>query len=127
MTTELAPAVAPETTTPIKPSEALRLGRLIRPLPLRGLILSGDDRACALGAMAVGVGIEAHFMLQLMSRWPDLRKKTHCPTVARELRPDACLWRSVDGVTTLEMVYHLNDVHCWSDDQIVEWLESNDL
>jgi hypothetical protein len=59
MTTEtLAPAVAPETVSPIKPSEALRLGRLTRPLRSARLLFAGTDAACALGAMALGWGLD---------------------------------------------------------------------
>jgi hypothetical protein len=45
-----------EPTTPIKPSEALRLGRLVRPLETEGALWDGTDKACALGAMALGYG-----------------------------------------------------------------------
>ena len=60
MTTAI-PAAAPvttplEPTTPIKPSEALRLGRLVRPLRTPYEALHGDDGACANGAMAIGWG-----------------------------------------------------------------------
>lgn len=57
MTTETMPEVRPaEPTTPIKPSEAIRLGRLIRPVPCSGYAIGGANEACALGAMALGWG-----------------------------------------------------------------------
>jgi len=57
---DTAPVTAPiETVTPIKPSEALRLGRLVRPLRIEGRLFRGTNGACALGAIAVGFG------------WPD--------------------------------------------------------
>ena len=46
-----APAAPVEVVTPIKPSEALRLGRLIRPEKCTGSWTRGDNAACALGAM----------------------------------------------------------------------------
>jgi hypothetical protein len=45
-----------EPTTPIKPSEALRLGRLIRPKHAPCSLFEDDDAACAVGAMVVGWG-----------------------------------------------------------------------
>lgn len=45
-----------ETVTPIKPSEALRLGRLIRPVQGETHCFSGSTAACAVGAMALGYG-----------------------------------------------------------------------
>jgi hypothetical protein len=43
-----------ETVTPIKPSEALRLGRLIRPEHVTASMFDGERGACALGAMIIG-------------------------------------------------------------------------
>ena len=49
------PAAPVETVTPIKPSEALRLGRLVRPVQSY-LWLEDDNGACACGAIATGWG-----------------------------------------------------------------------
>jgi hypothetical protein len=43
-----------EEVTPIRPSEALRLGRLVRPEKCTGSWTRGDNAACALGAMEAG-------------------------------------------------------------------------
>jgi hypothetical protein len=51
-----SPAAPVETVTPIKPSEALRLGRLLRPVKCTGSWTHGDNAACALGAMDIGWG-----------------------------------------------------------------------
>lgn len=52
-----APVSAPvEEVTPIKPSEALRLGRLVRPYESPGVLFADGIAACAIGAMAVGYG-----------------------------------------------------------------------
>ena len=53
-----APAAPVETVTPIKPSEALRLGRLQRPRHCIGFLQRGEDGACALGAMHYGWGMK---------------------------------------------------------------------
>jgi hypothetical protein len=56
-----APVSVPfEPTTPIKPSEALRLGRLIVPTSKGGTPFSKAGEACAIGAMYVGYGGEPH-------------------------------------------------------------------
>lgn len=49
-----------EPTTPIRPSEALRLGRLVRPVEAEPFetLFGEPNRACALGAMAVGYGFD---------------------------------------------------------------------
>ena len=55
---ETATTTAPtETVTPIKPSEALRLGRLIAPRYVIGQFFA-EGAACALGAMARGWGYD---------------------------------------------------------------------
>ena len=54
--TEARPVTPQEPMTPIKPSEALRLGRLIRPTEVAGRMFLGDDAACANGAIALGLG-----------------------------------------------------------------------
>ena len=54
------PVVEPapvEVVTPVKPSEALRLGRLVYPEHITGLFTDGERAACALGAMCAGWGI----------------------------------------------------------------------
>lgn len=51
---------APEVVTPIMPSEALRLGRLVRPLETSGRLFRGEHMACAIGAMAIGYGWDGH-------------------------------------------------------------------
>ena len=58
MTVETAaPVTAPvEVVTPIKPSEALRLGRLIRPTHATGAWFRDEKSACALGAIHIGWG-----------------------------------------------------------------------
>lgn len=76
MTTEtLASAAVPtETVTPIKPSEALRLGRLLEPRRASGNAFS-DAGACALGAIHLGWGgdrnddIDTRYDLTMAPLW----------------------------------------------------------
>lgn len=61
MTIDTLAPIAPETpaepTTRIKPSEALRLGRLEYPVRDPDTFTTGPGRACALGAMMAGWGV----------------------------------------------------------------------
>lgn len=51
-----SPATPVETVTDIKPSEALRLGRLVRPKRRAASWFWGKHAACALGAIHIGWG-----------------------------------------------------------------------
>lgn len=51
------PAAPVETVTPLAPAEALRLGRLIRPVEAWSRVFEGANAACAIGAMALGYGL----------------------------------------------------------------------
>lgn len=54
---QTTPETRPETVTPIRPSEAIRLGTITAPTPIRGRLFDGHGGACALGAMAIGLGL----------------------------------------------------------------------
>jgi hypothetical protein len=101
-----APAVGvpAEPTTPIKPSEALRLGRLVRPVQVFGHFRDGLLGACAYSAMAIGA--DGNYEL-----FDQLPKFPRCPACG-------------NGYSGAGMILHFNDDHKWSDDQIVAWLES---
>lgn len=100
---ETLPAVGvpAEPTTPILPSQALKLGRLVRPRRIEGNAFDGADGACAMGAMAEGGYLWGRH---------DLVTNSRCPICLR--------------VPSLATVAHLNDDHHWSDNQIVAWLQS---
>lgn len=109
-----APTVA-EPTTPIKPSEALRLGRLIRPERSTGKLFAGDSAACALGAIKVGFGEPPNedytgVLFDMLSG------KSHCPD-------SKCTQYASEAAALYSLVWHLNDGHEWSDNQIAGWLE----
>lgn len=114
MTAEtMAPAVAPEVTTPIKPSEALRLGRLTRPVRLtNGQFQSGMDGACALGAIHAGLGLDP---------WDSGDQMAWIKVLGQV--PGDCPM-GCDVSIFLRGIAHLNDEHLWSDAQIGAWLES---
>lgn len=120
MTTETIPASAPETvpfepTTPIKPSEAIRLGCLKYPVQGFGDTIKGNA-ACALGAMLGGFGWDDEGD---ESSWCDPRldrfftDDKRCP--ACEMLTDSSY-----------LVAHLNDRHGrddgWTRERIADWL-----
>ena len=110
--------VSPETVTPIKPSEAVRLGCLLAPRQITGTRFDGDDGACATGAMFLGGGLgrqpitPAHWV-----RWPAL--------MGRARHPEPCLtWSSPHKLILVSfLIDHLNDSHRWSRERIADWLE----
>lgn len=64
---ETSPVEAPvEPTTPRKPSEALRLGRLLRPILMQRSFWRGEHEACTIGAILTGLGLEEE---QTPLRW----------------------------------------------------------
>ena len=98
MTTETLPAVAPfEPTTPIKPSEAIRLGCLIAPVQAFGEPGDGEA-ACAIAALDLG-GFRGEI--------PDAVYDLDCP----------------GGCVEPAGVMHLHDDHRWSRERIADWLE----
>lgn len=123
--TTAIPAVA-EPTSPIKPSEALRLGRLIRPVRIENEFYEGRTGACALGAIATGYGegpLDGEDTYNVMATGPKTDVLEHhradCPG---EHTGNGYAF-GAKGWQVWEVLHHLNDDHHWSDDQIVDWLE----
>jgi hypothetical protein len=122
MTTERLPRTAPsEPTTPIRPSEAIRLGTLLRPVQCSGHELHPDDptKACAWGALRLGYG-DDHALVNAAAA----HRIGKCPG------SDSCHFNRPDSVPlyTMWAVAHLNDGYCmngvgWSRERIADWLE----
>jgi hypothetical protein len=122
---------APERITPLKPSEAYRIGRMYAPKHIRGEWYSYDNDgvvigACGMGAMLLGFGIN-----------PEKETSTiNAPTELGDKHPLPC-WHANALLPTqrseyelLTVVMHLNDEHGpetsepWNDNRIISWLES---
>lgn len=93
-----------ERTTPIRPSEAIRLGCLLAPVQSFGAYMDGEGTACASRAMHLG----------------GLRTKADF---------DAVGWRRLgcpveDHPSPGNVMAHLNDDHRWTREAIADWLES---
>lgn len=129
MTTETLTRPAPvETVTPLRPSEAMRLGCLTTRQGTM-VLASGDRYACALGAMLIGYGFdrdrlhaenalddvlpEGHPLLERFERVGRVEDWYHCP-VRRCSRQSSDLEAAV---------IHLNDGHTWKRERIADWLE----
>lgn len=134
MTTETAaPATAtPETrpapvevTTPIRPSEAIRLGILKYPVATTGDTIEGDA-ACAIGAMLGGFGWDERGD---GSSWSDSRLYAVLPKDIGGCPADpGCFWNTRQaGPESLHLggpwaLAHINDRHHWTREAIADWL-----
>lgn len=103
-----------EVVTPLRPSEAIRLGCLIAPVQAFGQMGFGQQ-ACALGAMVAGYsGFSALSY--------DFKFSQPATEVVDDLPKNVCpIPRCSDGPD--DVVIHLNDDHRWSREQIADWLE----
>lgn len=116
MTTTTTPETRPapvEVVSPIKPSEAIRLGCLIAPVQCEGDWSRADNEACAAGAMNLGWGLPV-----ADDGWindndtPDRWVDRVCPE-------SGC-----DVASYSHLIPHVNDDHHWSRERIADWLES---
>jgi uncharacterized C2H2 Zn-finger protein len=130
-----APVAEPERVTPMKPSEAMRLGRLFYPLETEGRLacpvaVADESDAgwalCAFGAMLVGSGRYAPVDLvdpppAARMVYPELLRsdpgdeRCYCPECGRVCRAPGYV------------VSHLNDGHRWPTERIASWLEEHGL
>jgi hypothetical protein len=136
-----APAEASplEPTTPIKPSELLRLGRLL--VSARAVSTLVRERrgtviaACALGAMGVAAGVAEDDLRYGLYWWPSAMTDTPFA-----LHPCACYPNRggySEAVRVHGIVAHLSDDHggkgnarlgdYWPTARIADWLESRGL
>jgi hypothetical protein len=123
MSMEIATTPAPiEVVTPIKPSEAIRLGCLTTAQGRETYIAKrqGQWQACAYGAMAVGYGFDPSgtdgrriddFILPGEVQIEGQISESSCPA-------PAC------ATARYDLLIHLNDDHRWSRERIADWLES---
>lgn len=117
MTVETAPVTTPiEVVTPIKPSEAIRLGCLTTRQYFGSwgqLAPDGTVEACALGAMSIGYGDG---------------KADDDPWVPADGTATDRFWRTTNTLPCPVCgvgfaVECLNDDHRWSRERIADWLE----
>ena len=129
-----SPTKPAETITPIKPSEAIRLGTLLYPVQAFE-VYGGDDgkSACVLGTMYAGYGYpvtpEDNFEIRISlgKRADDLG--AHSQACERRHRDSNYVVCPADSCDTnhRSALLHLNDDHKWSRERIADWLEDMGL
>lgn len=133
VTIEPAPPAEPiEPKTRLRPSEAIRLGRLEVPLKSSGELLVKNKKgqiigACALGAMWVGYDGAENVAKALFTDshwWPD--------DVSDDRLVDFPCGCAHDASNVQYIVAHINDYHIatqkknqtWSEEKLATWMES---
>ena len=121
-----APVTAPlETVTPIKPSEAIRLGCLTT-TPTTGSFFDGHGGACALGAMAIGFGYDGP-RNHVDDHGPDESDPYDLIAAHLTRLPVPVGTEYLYGITAesdpASVIYALNDSEGWSRERIADWLE----
>lgn len=102
-------------------SEAIRLGAMLKPQGFSGI---GKDASCALRAAADAAGIEPFdetdgFLeevvdyMELQRRFPITRARVQAPCSCAD-------W----GEEFYQAIYHMNDFHKWTREQIADWVQT---
>lgn len=133
----VAPARPIETITPIKPSEAIRLGSLTTRQAFGSTVADVNTpmmATCAIGAMYVGLGWVPGSRISpsptvdvvnpLLSKAFDegsCPADTSCHILQRVKR------EAMGNLTLHRVVVHLNDQHSWRREDIADWLEGQGL
>lgn len=102
----------------MKLSEAIRMNGMMKPQGFGTGSIKSLDAPCAIGGALQSVGrqiavfLEANFR-EFRDEWPFVANLAHCPAckgnISREI---------------VELVWHLNDYHCWTRSQIADWVET---
>jgi hypothetical protein len=114
------PAAPVETVTPIKPSEAIRLGCLLAPVQAFGDYTYQPGSACAMKAMYLAYGEPTDDDEDDGTDWAfdNADAGAAFEAVAMLPCPVGCP-EDFEDVTPA----HLNDSHRWSRERIADWLE----
>jgi hypothetical protein len=130
---EIAPATLPiETVTPLKVSEAIRLGCLIVPNQAFGTLFwpSRDDpqAACVVGTFLLMWGDDSS-PISSMGQAYLKAQGLDCPIGCLRTWNGGGLYAAfaTDGSNTRGTMTHLNDTHRWSRESIASWLEGQGL
>jgi hypothetical protein len=109
-----------ETVTPIKPSEALRLGRLLYPVEIQSEVF-GDNpgEACAIGAMLAGYGYGPDENEYGTGYYAKIQTFVSPALVSQ-------IWKHNDGIHGLEDGHDVIGDN-WTTEQIASWLEEQGL
>jgi hypothetical protein len=98
----------------LKLSEAIRLGSMLKPQGFEGM--SGGT-SCAIQAAVEAAGGDSDFMYsEAEERFPIIKALPACPVCCGA-------WHQFTG-SEMWALYHLNDHHRWTREQIADWVES---
>jgi hypothetical protein len=118
--TPIREAPAPvEPTTPLKLSEALRLGSLTTKQGFNRLQGPAPDEFCAIGTIVHVLGMD-----DVSGQIPARR---HTQLHLGVSAACDCVRPSVHPSTVWYVTEHLNDFHRWTREKIADWLESQGL
>jgi hypothetical protein len=109
----------------MKLSEAIRMNGMMKPQGFGIRALYSKEAPCAIGGALQVVGAtQTHETLAKI--WPWVSRNTRCPgcdsTGDSSLRCEALRRREFD--LTLNILWHLNDQHKWTRQQIADWVET---
>ena len=110
----------------MKLSEAIRMNGMMKPQGHGHMSMMSIDRPCALGG-ALQIISAPQEMVELFIRWPWTVKSRHlCPAC---LRPDKFSiireeFRCSAAIQGAHIIWHLNDSHLWTRQQIADWVET---
>lgn len=120
-----------ETVTPIRPSEAIRLGCLTTARITGRLVDDDGQSACAVGAMLIGWNgslrdNDAAMDAMDGTAWDQVdQRAAACPEPHPKGNPERV--SCVRSMPVYMVMQHLNDLsgrHEWSRERIADWLES---
>lgn len=114
----LAPEVPVEVTSPMKPSEALRIGSATTKQAF-GVYYTKDGAMCAAQTIAHVMGHKTvGFLMSINSPTVD----SHCPAYGEP--GIVTVFGRCDVQKPFYQINHLNDYHRWPRHKIADWLES---
>ncbi len=99
-------------------ADAIRAGAKQGPQLRISMHRPADNATCAIGAAKLGLGLPMSD--SLLIRFPWLLALAQCP--AAEPTDFLYLADLCEGHTRFAMLWHLNDAHCWSREQIADWI-----
>jgi hypothetical protein len=108
-------------------SSAIRLGAMLKP---QGFGSASSDatapRTCAMGAAceATGIAKDGAFS-EMLDAWPFLKEHRACPSLSDLVYASRMSCRDVTNPQrTIDLLWHLNDGHLWTREQIASWIET---
>ena len=97
----------------MKLSEAIRMNGMTKPQGFENESFYSNVAPCALGGALLSIGRPQTY-LALFDSWPWITAVTNCP----------CEHCTFACYRVAEAIWHLNDQHAWTRQQIANWVET---